>query len=244
LHREISYLGEGQPVLIAFDYQPAAAGELHITAASVVDHIMSQEAYLSIISTQPTGPALAEYFLVSTQSKHEYRHNLEYINLGYLPGESAGLVSFLFAPKKIIPLAFDGSNAWGSPPLVNVNNINDFGMILVITDDPNTAKSWIEQIGVYLEDTPLVMVVSAQVEPLIQPYYLSSPQLLTGYVSGVVNSMNYESIMNEPNLATVSWLPFNVGIFISVGTIFIGGMANGFLSLISRYRSRRKGDLK
>ena len=243
LHREISYLGKGQPVLIAFDYQPAAAGELHITAASVVDHIMSQGAYLSLISTQPTGPALAEYFLISTQSKHEYRHNLEYINLGYLPGESAGLVSFLIAPKKIIPLAFDGSNAWGSPPLINVNTINDFGMILVITDDPSTAKIWIEQVGVDLADTPLVMVVSAQVEPLIQPYYLSSPQLLSGYVSGVIDSMNYESLVTEPNLATISWLPFNVGILVAVGTIFISGLANGFLSLFSRHRSRQKGDL-
>jgi hypothetical protein len=244
LHREISYIGEGQPVLIAFDYQPAAAGELHITAASVVDHIMSQRAYLSFISTQPTGPALAEYFLTSTQSEHEYRHNLEYINLGYLPGESAGLLSFLIAPKKIIPLAFDGSNAWGSPPLTNVNSINDFGMILVITDDPDTAKTWIEQVGVYLMDTPLLMVVSAQVEPLIQPYYLSSPQLLSGYVSGVVDSMNYESLLNKPNLATISWLPFNVGIFVAVGTIFISGLANGFLSLFSRHRARQKGDLK
>jgi hypothetical protein len=244
LHREISYLGKGQPVLIAFDYQPAAAGELHITASTVVDHIMSQGAYLSFISTQPTGPALAEYFLISTQSEHEYRHNLEYINLGYLPGESAGLVSFLIAPKKIIPLAFDGSNAWGSPPLINVNSINDFGMILVITDDPSTAKIWIEQVGVYMVDTPLVMVVSAQVEPLIQPYYLSSPQLLSGYVSGVVDSMNYETILKEPNLATISWLPFNVGIFITVGTIFISGLANGFLALFSRHRSRQKGALK
>jgi hypothetical protein len=244
LHREISYLGEGQPVLIAFDYQPAATGELHFTAASVVDHIMSQGAYLSFVSTQPTGPALAEYFLVSTQEKHEYRHNLEYINLGYLPGESAGLVSFMIAPKKIIPLAFDGSNAWGSPPLINVNSINDFGMILVITDDPNTAKIWIEQIGVNLVNTPLMMVVSAQVEPLIQPYFLSSPQLLSGYVSGVIDSLNYESLVDEPNLATISWLPFNVGIFITVATIFIGGLANGFMSLFTRHRSKRKGALK
>ena len=243
LHREISYIGKGQPVLIAFDYQPAASGELHITAASVVDHIMSQGAYLSFISTQPTGPALAEYFLLSTQSEHDYRHNLEYINLGYLPGESAGLLSFLIAPKKIIPLAFDGSNAWGSPPLMNVNSINDFGMILVITDDPDTAKIWIEQVGVYLVDTPLMMVVSAQVEPLIQPYYLSSPQLLSGYVAGVVDSMNYESLLNKPNLATISWLPFNVGILVAVGTIFISGLANGFLSLFARHRSRQKGDL-
>ncbi len=244
LYDQIEKLYDSQPVLIAFDYQPAAAGELHAAAAGVVDHLMEQGTYLSFVSTQPTGPALAENFLETTQEAHRYRHTQQYINLGYLPGESAGLLSFVIAPKKIIPLAFDGSNAWGSPPLVNVDSINDFEMILVITDDPDTAKIWIEQVGTILDDTPLTMVVSAQVEPLIQPYFRSSPQLLSGYVSGIIDSMNYEQILGRPNLANETWLPFNLGIFIAVGTIFIGGLANGVLSIFSRHRSKLIGDTK
>jgi hypothetical protein len=238
LYNQINELSDGQPVLIAFDYQPAATAEMHIAAASVVDHLMEQGTYLSFVSTQPTGPVLAEYFLTATQEKHGYKHNQQYINLGYLPGESAGLVSFVIAPKKIIPLAFDGSNAWGSPPLANVDSIGDFAMILVITDDPNTAKIWIEQVGTHLENTPLNMVVSAQVEPLIQPYFRASPQLLSGYVSGVIHSLNYEHLREQPNLANAAWLPFNIGIIITVGTMFIGGLANGVFSLFSRHRAR------
>ena len=244
LYEQIEGLYDGQPVLIAFDYQPASAGELYAAAAGVVDHLMKQGTYLSFISTQPTGPALADHFLATTQEKHDYIHTQNYINLGYLPGESAGLLSFVIAPKKIIPLAFDGSNAWGSPPLLKVDTINDFAMVLVITDDPDTAKIWIEQVGTILEDTPLNMVVSAQAEPLIQPYFRSSPQLLKGYVSGIIDSMNYEQLLNRPNLATKAWLPFNLGIIITVGTIFIGGLANGVLSLFSRHRSRVAGDVK
>jgi hypothetical protein len=51
--------------------------------------------------------------------------------------------------------------------------------------------------------------------------------------------MNYEHLNSRPNLATDRWLPFNIGILISVGTIFIGGLANGVLSLFSRHRARR-----
>jgi hypothetical protein len=244
LFNQIDELYEGQPVLIAFDYQPAATAEMHIAAASVVDHLMEQGTYLSFVSTQPTGPVLAEHFLTATQEKHGYRHNQQYINLGYLPGESAGLVSFVIAPKKIIPLAFDGSNAWGSPPLVNVDSIGDFAMILVITDDPNTAKNWIEQVGTHLEDTPLNMVISAQAEPLIQPYFRASPQLLSGYVSGVIHSLNYEHLREQPNLANAAWLPYNIGIIMTVGTMFIGGLANGVLSLFSRHRARQIGEIK
>ena len=244
LYDQIESLRNGQPVLIAHDYQPAAAGELHTAAAGVVDHLMKQGTYLSFISTQPTGPALAEHFLTTTQEEHNYIHTQQYINLGYLPGESAGLLSFVIAPKQIIPLAFDGSNAWGAPPLLKVDTINDFAMILVITDDPDTAKIWIEQVGTILENTPLTMVVSAQVEPLIQPYFRASPQLLKGYVSGIIDSMNYEQLLGKPNLASKAWLPFNMGIIITVGTIFIGGLANGVMSLFSRHRARSSGDGK
>ena len=241
LYYQIDRLKSAQPVLIAFDYQPAATGEMHTAAAAVIDHLMEKGTYLSFVSTQPTGPVLAEHFLATTQGENAYKHNQQYINLGYLPGESAGLLSFVIAPKKIIPLAFDGSNAWGSPPLINVNDIGDFEMVLVITDDPNTAKIWIEQVGTILKDTPLNMVVSAQVEPLIQPYFRSSPQLLSGYVSGVIDSMKYENLMGQPNLANKIWLPFNIGIIITVGIIFIGGLANGVMSLFSRHRARQIG---
>jgi hypothetical protein len=238
LYEEIESLYDKQPVLIAFDFQPASSGELYTAAASVVDHLMEQGVYLSFISTDPTGPALAEYFLATTQSEHDYKHTQQYINLGYLPGESAGLLSFLIAPKQIIPLAYDGSNAWQSPPLLEVNSINDFKMILIITDDPDTAKTWLEQVGTNLEDTPLTMVVSAQVEPLIQPYFRSTPQLLSGYVAGLIDSMNYEQLRQQPNLTTRAWLPFNLGIIITVGTVFISGLANGVYSLFSRHRTK------
>jgi hypothetical protein len=57
-------------------------------------------------------------------------------------------------------------------------------------------------------------------------------------VAGVIDSINYEQLQDSPNLATKTWLPFNIGIIISVGTIFIGGLANGVLSLFSRHRKR------
>jgi len=244
LFNQIEQLNAEQPVLIAFDYQPAATAEMHTAAASIVDHLMDRGTYLSFVSTQPTGPVLAEHFLSTTQENHGYLHSQQYVNLGYLPGESAGLVSFVIAPKQIIPLAFDGSNAWDSPPLAEVESIDDFVMILVITDDPNTAKAWIEQVGTIVKEGTLNMVVSAQAEPLIQPYFRASPQYLSGYVSGVIDGLNYENLRGQPNLANAAWLPFNVGIIITVGIMFIGGLANGVLSLFSRHRARQIGEIK
>jgi len=117
-------------------------------------------------------------------------------------------------------------------------------MILVITDDPNTAKIWIEQVGTVVKEGTLNMVISAQAEPLIQPYFRASPQYLSGYVSGVIDGLNYENLRDQPNLAYATWLPFNVGIIITVGTMFIGGFANGRLSLFALHRARQIGEIK
>lgn len=236
LHEIITDLDQGDPVLIAFDYQPALAGEFNYAASGVIDHLMSRRAYLSFISTQATGPTLAEYFLQTTQADHEYTHGLEYLNLGYLPGGAAGLLSFSIAPQTIIPLAFDGSNAWDSPPLENVDSINDFSLILILTEDPTTAKLWIEQVQT-ASTPPMGMVVSAQTEPLIQPYFQTTPRQVSGYVAGILGGYAYENLTGEPHLANAAWLPFNTGILITASAIFIGGLANGILTL---YRGQRE----
>lgn len=242
LYELIYDLEEQEPILIAFDYQPALLGELTYSASSVVDHLISQDVYLSIISTQPTGPALAESFIQNTQGEHEYAHGLNYINLGYLPGGAAGLLSFTIEPTKIIPLAFNGSNAWDSPPLAEVKTINDFSLILIITDDPTTAKIWVEQ--VQTSSTPdMGMIVSAQAEPLIQAYYHTSPRQISGYVAGVLGGYAYEQLSENPNLANTAWLPYNLGIILAAAVIFIGGLSNGILSLLKGQNKGSRGEI-
>ena len=62
-------------------------------------------------------------------------------------------------------------------------------MVLVITDDADTARGWIEQVQPKLVDplspTPMTMVVSAQAEPLVYPSYLPFPKQVDGLVSGI-----------------------------------------------------------
>ena len=242
LNKIIANLEPEDPVLIAFDYQPATAGEMTIAAAAAVDHLMENDTYISLISTHPTGPALAENFLQTELSSHEYRSGQHYVNLGYLPGNAAGLLSFVFSPKEIISLAYNGSNAWEAPPLLNVNRLDDYEFVLVITDDPDNAKLWIEQIEPYLGSTPLGMIISAQVEQLILPYYQTIPQPLNGYAAGIVGGMKYELLQGKPGPSHQNWLSYNVGIIISVGTIFISGLANGFLALFTQHRRQQSGE--
>lgn len=242
LYEQVESLGQGETALVAFDYQPALAGELEAAAAGVVDHILDQEAYLALVSTQPTGPSLGEHFLSTTQTEREVRHGRHYINLGYIPGQAAGILGFSLSPREIIPIAFNGGNAWDSPPLREIENLDDFSLILILTDDPTSARIWIEQIVPYTSKEKIGMVVSAQAEPLVQPYFENSPQLISGLIGGLEDGRAYEALAGSPNQASAYWFPLNVGIIVTVLTIFIGGLANGILNLIRMRRDTKQGE--
>lgn len=242
LYEQVDSLEQGETALVAFDYQPALAGELEAAAAGVVDHILDQEAYLALVSTQPTGPSLGEHFLSTTQTEREVRHGRHYINLGYIPGQAAGILGFSLSPREIIPIAFNGGNAWDSPPLREIDNLDDFSLILILTDDPTSARIWIEQIIPYTSKEKISMVVSAQAEPLVQPYFENSPQLIFGLVGGLEDGRAYEALAQSPNRASAYWFPLNVGIIVTVLTIFIGGLANGVLNLIRMRQNTNQGE--
>ena len=244
----IDGLPENAPVLIAFEYQPGLSGEMEAAAAAVVDHLLNQGAHPVVISTHPTGPGLAENFLQSTQSHHLFISDRHYVNLGYISGGTAALLHFAADPRAAVPLPLEeGGSGWDKSPLTGINEIRDFTMVLVISDDPDAARGWIEQVGPFLVDpsnpqsrTPLIMVVSAQAGPLIYPYYLSSPKQVDGLVSGLSGGAYYENTTNRPGLARLYWNGFSAGLIVSIIIIIFGGLFNlARLFLTSRRASRQ-----
>lgn len=222
----INALAPQDTVLISFDYEPGTAGEMEAAAAAVVDHLMIKGAYLTLISTSPTGPALAERFITHVQAMHNYTSGNQYINLGYIPGGAAGLLGFAQMPQRITPLSFDGMDAWATAPLGGINALADFKLVLIITDNPDTARTWVEQVEPKLADTPLIAVVSAQAEPIVKPYSSGDKAQIQGIVGGIIDGAAYEQITGKPQLAREYWDALNYGLLTAIGTILLGGIAN------------------
>jgi len=224
----------GERVLVAFEYQPGLSAELEAASASMLDDLLGSGAELILVSSQPVGPGLAESFLGSQLSGWDYIANGRYANLGYISGGAAGLLNFALDPRGAKP-----EMAWSQAPLDTINNMLDFAMVLVITDDPDVARSWVEQVQPLMgvaggeQAVPLVMVVSAQAEPLIYPYYYTSPRQVSGLVSGVSGGAFYESYHGE-SLARRYWDAYNIGLVLAVLIVAGGSIINLTRTSLSR----------
>jgi len=226
------------PVLLAVDYEPGLSGEMEATASAVVDHLMIKGAYLALVSTASSGPAQAERLVqgVNARGQHTYQDANTYANLGYLPGGTVGIRSFAESPRRIMPFALDGTAIWDAGPLAGVQRLSDFAMVLVITESPYTARSWIEQVKPLIGEKPLVMVVSAQAEPVVRPYFDGEPQVVQGVVAGLPGGASYEGMLGRSNLARNYWDAYGIGISLIAILLLVGGV----VSIILHFTTSRQ----
>jgi hypothetical protein len=237
----INNLQAGAPVLVAVDYEPGWSGEMDATAAGVIRHLELKGVYPAFVSTVPTGPAQAEHLLaiVDQGSGTVWQAGQNYANLGFIPGGAAGLLSFAQSPQRIAPAYSEtGKRAWDEGSLVNVQSISDFALAIVVTQNPDTARTWIEQVGPYLGDnTPLLMLLSAQAEPLVRPYYQQFQQQVKGMVIGLVGGASYENLNGQPLVALNYWDAFNLAVIVAVAIIFFGALINASLAAAGKRKT-------
>ena len=244
----IDALPAGAPVLLAVDFEPGFSGELEAASSAVVDHLMRQGAYLAFVSTTATGPLQAERLVsdLNLNGGHAYLGLDQYANLGYIPGGPAGLRAFAETPRRTLPFALSGEGAaadriWSSGALREVEQLSDFALALVLTENPDTARVWIEQVQPMLGSAPLVVVASAQADPLIRPYFEGQPAQVEGLVSGLAGGAAYESYSGRAGAARGAWDAFALSLPAAAALIVLGALVALISSSTSSRRRRRQG---
>ncbi len=85
-------------ILVVIDYEPSLAGEMEAVGGPLLDQIvLLSQPNLSFVSTSPNGAALAERLMANTRINRG--RCVQYLNLGYLPGGSAGVLGFIEVPE-------------------------------------------------------------------------------------------------------------------------------------------------
>jgi hypothetical protein len=216
---------EGAPVLVAFDYEPARVGEMEAVAAPLFN--LLRKPSLTFVSTSETGALLAERFTSESLSGINTEGQTPYLNAGYLPGGQMGIRAFSQNPSTVMP------------QITGINSFNQFAAFIIITDNADDARTWIEQTSLTRGNLPIVVVSSAQAAPMIQPYFESGQ--VNGLVSGLYGSAVLESNnAGGPGTARIYWDAFSIGMLLAMVFILGGGLVSLALGLRDRAAKREE----
>lgn len=229
----IESLPAGAPALVVVDYEPGYSAEMDPLARSVVVHLIRRGLVPVFVSSLPTGPMQIQRLLTAVhaddgQPLESGRH---YTNLGYLPGGALGMANFAAAPRSAF--VFDGREV---PALQPVDSLDDFAVAIVATESPERARAWVEQARIRLVDRPLMMLTSAQAEPMVRPYYDTAPAQVAAYVGGLNGAVAYEINTDQVSTAAGSWSPYNLGLILSTIFMILGAIVSW---VGSRFTGRR-----
>jgi len=219
LSRLVATIPDEAPVLLIVDYEPAVAGEMVAATGPVLDQLaQSRQSEFTFISMSPNGSAMVEHLMLNTKvSSLGYAAGEQYLNKGFLPGGSAGVLGF-----------------------INDSAFSNFEAVVLLTDNAESGRVWIEQLQVAKQARPeiafkpLIVVSSAQAGPMLEPY-VSSGQVNV-MINGLSDAAKYEYVnQSRPGIARTYWDSFGVGLLLAVLSIVVGGVWN----LLTGIRERR-----
>lgn len=229
----LSNPGAPSRVLVGIDYNPSLAGELEVMAVPVIESLLGNSSDLVFISLNTAGPALAEKLISRSSSGLAKAQAADHAsNLGYLPGGASALAGFALSPSQSAPLTLDGRMAWENPSLLIIKKAGDFDAVLLLTDNTESARDWIEQVQTTLEGKPFLVLASAQAAPGLQPYWHSGQ--VNGMLAGLSGRASYLKLDQGTEDALGGyWDAYQIGMLLITALILVGAIVFSIKNLFS-----------
>ncbi len=218
---QLQALPPNSTVLLAFDYLPGAGVELNPAAQAIVNDVIARNADVVAISSNPNGAAIAEGILQQAKEAHPA---FTYVNVGYIPGNEAGL---RLLAGGWLPASRPDVNGvpWGETPLAGrVSSMNDLALTVVLAADDATLRAWMEQVEPRIT-SPIVAATSAMLEPQARNYVNANQ--LQASLRGLTGAAELELLSNTTGQAVKTMDAFSVvsivlaGIILAANVVFL-----------------------
>ncbi|HHX65794.1 MAG TPA: zinc ribbon domain-containing protein [Chloroflexi bacterium] len=167
----VSELPEGSVALISFEYDASYAGEMNPAVYGIVRDLAERGVRVVAMSTRFGGNALAEQILRRVSADlPEYTYGEDYLILGYLPGQEAGLYTLGQNLRNAYKVDHMQQVPLDEHPLMQeLMTVGDFDRVLLLADDGQIVRQWVEQVQ---SRTPIMVDVltTTRIQPLLIPY--------------------------------------------------------------------------
>lgn len=169
---QLNTLPAASAALMAFEYTPGQVPELDPAARAILEILATRQIKVVALSSNPNGAILAQRLLEETQRAHP---DFIFTNLGYIPGNEAGLKRLALGWLPSDYRDADGA-AWSQSPLASqVRGMDDFAQAILMLGDSNGLNGWMTQVQPVIK-TPILAATTVALEPQAR-IYVNSKQL-------------------------------------------------------------------
>jgi hypothetical protein len=207
----IRLLPEDTSLLFIFDYQPAYAGEIKLTAEPVLIEIVEKTSEITIASSSASGQLLSNVLFTDTVDSS----TVKLTDIGYFPIESFGAYG--------IATGLTSAQSTSSLSMhMNALLAGQYDGIVILSDNSEGAQSWVEQLSSRAPELPLALLVTAQSVPLLQPYFDSGQ--VVGIAGGLQDGVTLALLTGQNDLIDHRWRAYQIGVFVLVGALVLGAV--------------------
>ncbi|HUV87305.1 MAG TPA: hypothetical protein VMX79_09345 [bacterium] len=191
VYEEVEKLPAGSNVLVAFDYDPAAAPEVHPMALAFLHHCFAKKHKVIIMALWPQGAQLAVSAMGEIMQEFDLEYGRDYVNLGYKPGGDIVIKSLGASFPKVFPRDMAGASTADLPIMAEVRNLKDIDLIMALSAGDPGIPAWV-RVANALYQRRVAGGCTAVSAPQFFPY-LQTGQLI-GLLGGLKGAAEYETV--------------------------------------------------
>jgi hypothetical protein len=192
--QEIEQLRPGDPVLLAFDYDPASEGELGPMATAFVKHAAEKKLRMYFLALWPLGTQMIDNTIakVITPDYPNLVYGRDYVNLGYKSGYEAVIKVIVTNLRELYTTDSHGTGLQEIPMMRNINNLQQMKLIINVSSGYPGTKEWVQYAITPYPAIRLVAGATGVQSPLLYPYI---PRQLAGLLGAIKGAAEYEKLV-------------------------------------------------
>jgi hypothetical protein len=193
---EIDRLGEGDPVLLSFDFDPGSEGELGPMATAFVRHCCEKKLRMYFMALWPVGPQMIEE-TINKIIKADFPHlvyGVDYVNLGFKSGNEGVIKVIVTDLRQLYTTDAAGTSLDNIPMMSGIRNIRQMKLIVNVSAGYAGTKEWVQYAVTPYQKEGLRMVAGCTgvQAPLLYPYI---PEQLPGLLGAIKGAAEYEALV-------------------------------------------------
>lgn len=221
-YETVNRLDPGDLVLIAFDYGPSTAPEVHPATLAILRHCFQRGAKVVMYTLWNEGLPFMVDAIDKVCVTLEKKKNVDYVNLGFkwggLSGSSVieGMGSNL---KAVFPVTNEGLPTEQVALLKGIHGLRDFKLLISVSAGTPGIDEYIRYANARY-GIPIVGVVTRVTAPKEYPY-MNGKQLY-GLCAGLVGGAEYEKLIGYPGFGTAGLFTLSMANMVVIGFIILG----------------------